>query len=830
MKSKLNIKFNAMNRRSPELLTNSLNQVINKCIVEYYQINARELNNENIIDLLQNDVLFSFLESAKNTEDELLNKRYEALINLEKEIREKIDPKNETLLDITTRMSDCFHNPVKSYDEYIKTFVNEPIEIKKMRVMQLLNRLAHKLQTMYYKKFFLVVKDSNVVEDKNNAAIGRDLYEMDIEEKNQAKHKLQQAGYDSGYIKKMEADTSLKYLSEISKWLFRKKKEYIIEVIKELDKSEHQYSYGFRKGNTNTGDYIIFDVPEYGQFALHLGPHTSDLSQTLQKYGLGRYELKDLNEKVFILQKADPKKIKDANIEQLEENDRIRYNIITRRLRKKIKTKPEGDMTKDEFYKLIEYSGNEEKYEKICKKLENAGIEPEKCFTPGIIRNVNPDNILAVIDALEKSPIGLEILPRCKSLCYYQKSDEIDLICEQLDELKIGHDIVKRKPNILIYANPFTMEKNFNVLKKYNMSITDDNIEACFSSDAQNIRKNLDYLIENGYYNEAYYGDRRLLYLRNKNIIVNMNILKFINQDKSRKIRIIPEIFSEKIDLLKKYNMKDKNVIDSFEKLQKGQEFIQDDQYYSRMDEETLENIEDNKVEISKKAKILIGKAYKFLEEYEAKNKFMLQIDEYTYSIPKVKRNIKAAILNTPPEEVLDDEQIKQICKIALLKDKNIEKDEYQKIIQLDLKEKKIDLNMTKEMSKLKEKDEVQLYEENIRLLEQIKQKKEKIETLNKSLVEIREKLEKWKSKLSGSKKYTQMQESCEKGRANKRIITNRKGKSKDIDQMQYVLGQKNEQHIAKVSKKVEVLQSEEREILEQIEKLEKDIEEFERE
>ena len=225
MKSKLNIKFNAMNRRLPELLTNSLNQVINKCIVEYYQINASELNNENIIDLLQNDVLFSFLESAKNTEDELLNKRYEALINLEKEIREKIDPKNETLLNITTRMSDCFHNPVKSYDEYIKTFVNEPIEIKKMRVMQLLNRLAHKLQTMYYKKFFLVVKDSNVVEDKNNAAIARDLYEMDIEEKNQAKHKLQQAGYDSGYIKKMEADTSLKYLSEISKWLFRKKKE-----------------------------------------------------------------------------------------------------------------------------------------------------------------------------------------------------------------------------------------------------------------------------------------------------------------------------------------------------------------------------------------------------------------------------------------------------------------------------------------------------------------------------------------------------------------------------------------------------------------------------
>ena len=34
MKSKLNIKFNAMNRRAPELLTNSLNQVINKCIVE----------------------------------------------------------------------------------------------------------------------------------------------------------------------------------------------------------------------------------------------------------------------------------------------------------------------------------------------------------------------------------------------------------------------------------------------------------------------------------------------------------------------------------------------------------------------------------------------------------------------------------------------------------------------------------------------------------------------------------------------------------------------------------------------------------------------------
>lgn len=104
--------------------------------------------------------------------EELEEKRYNALIDLYSEIADRD-------IEKIKQLNDRFHKEVIYWDDYTKDFKNDTLLVKKMRNLQLLNRMAHAYEVLWKK--FLYSESPEIDEnytEKNKIRMEKNVKEM----------------------------------------------------------------------------------------------------------------------------------------------------------------------------------------------------------------------------------------------------------------------------------------------------------------------------------------------------------------------------------------------------------------------------------------------------------------------------------------------------------------------------------------------------------------------------------------------------------------------------------------------------------------------------
>ena len=104
--------------------------------------------------------------------EELEEKRYNALIDLYSEIADRD-------IEKIRQLNDRFHKEVIYWDDYTKDFKNDTLLVKKMRNLQLLNRMAHTYEVLWKK--FLYSESPEIDEnytEKNKIRMEKNVKEM----------------------------------------------------------------------------------------------------------------------------------------------------------------------------------------------------------------------------------------------------------------------------------------------------------------------------------------------------------------------------------------------------------------------------------------------------------------------------------------------------------------------------------------------------------------------------------------------------------------------------------------------------------------------------
>ena len=147
-------------------------------LIKYYGLNE-EL-------LVQKNVNISNIEQMINTESEIPREqleidRYEALIDMLSSIDE---------FDAATAnmFKDRFHDNIKEWDDYTKSIEQDPLIVKKMRNLQILNATAHKYEALFRRVLYgRNARLGNDFTDYNKKSIEFNIEEMFSTIKNDAK-------------------------------------------------------------------------------------------------------------------------------------------------------------------------------------------------------------------------------------------------------------------------------------------------------------------------------------------------------------------------------------------------------------------------------------------------------------------------------------------------------------------------------------------------------------------------------------------------------------------------------------------------------------------
>ena len=712
-----------INHRNTDLfLEEFLKTKFRDFIAEYYQIEKKDISKDEVINFEFNENEYIRKES---TEEEKINSEYTALINMLDVLYAKV-LKTNGLKKITQNMKDQFHTRVHDFQEYVETFKNDPIEVKKIRIVQLINRLAHEYKTYYRQRAVKKLDTRDNEKRRIFSEVSRQLFDKNS---TGVEKYLKNAGFSEEELEQVKQDKILECISGIIDWMFKEKQVYIRECLRELDKSKMQYSYGYREDDIQKGDALIFDVPQYGQFSIHMGPYSKEETRYLQMmYGLQGYRGNFLEENVFILQKADENLLQRTDESRLSDRDKIKYEIITHQLVEKPRTAQRSNLTHAELERLVQTSEDVKKSKKIVETIMQHGINPNNVVTKTVLQKGTPKTVEEIIQSLEVTGIGVEVLEHAKTLLSTSADKAIDIMemVDVLNRIGVGAELLQRRPMILTTSSSSKMEAILKMMKEYKIELTDENLEAAFSSNAKNIRDNLDVSIENGVYDIARQGNKKILTMRNQTFRINANFLQSNHGGIiTEKRKINSSVFLTNERIKERYGITSEQIFEELSKT-KGQELVSQLPYSGVIDEQQ-EAIEKDEIALTDEESKMFEDIYSFIEAQELENGVVIQVGNYTYSAPKVKRYIAAIIASGEVKE-LDNEKKQQICRIALLKNKNLTDDEYNQIMGYEFKE--IDIE------KISKSSRRYLIYENNTLLQELQEKYRELQEYIRQLEE----------------------------------------------------------------------------------------------
>ena len=641
-------------------------------------------------------------QESELLKDELETARYNAMI-------EMLFSFPGDAIGFSNKSKDRFHEEISSNMEYTKSIDGDTLLIKRMRNLQLLNKLAHLFRVFIMKTTVrmipnylheydreqrrkiqsdieMIILPQEQQEEETSERVKTETTETEevkatIEEAKVkvampeeatmttpevvAAEKRLEAVIDKKIVKKIKNNRAIKMYLDLSEWMYKQKTEYTITVLNDLMNTDEKYHYGKKLDEEHRVVYI-FDVPGYGQFSVHrkIGEERLDaIEKKVPQYDGEFLKMQNL------LYKADEKLIKEANFDELSDREKSIYKIVTQTVTR--------DKTK--ATNLIKWAKDKEKARKIVKKIEDAGLNPTEFVTNSLLENGVPEEIGETIKLFLNEDIGIDIqvLKKCKKMLEIDQNKRNDIIqiAGTIKKLKISSDIFEEVPEFLIKAKPEEIEPVYEILKQYNILLTNKNIATAFLGSADNIRKNIDWAIENGAYDVAQSGYLPLFELDNSQVNMIANVL--LQNEESlitgKEKRTLNNIFmcNEK-KILKKYDITEEETIEELSKI-RGQELLKGSKYNT--ESESSEKVS------SKEQQQVFEKLFRRLEQYQSEDGIVIKIGSYCYSAHKVKEQLNQ-IVTTLGIESFENENIAEILKMALLKNKNIDKKEVEYISQ----------------------------------------------------------------------------------------------------------------------------------------------------
>lgn len=550
----------------------------------------------------------------------LETERYNALMDMYSSM-EELDWKE------IAKFNDRFHTQIKSCEEYTMDFDKEPLLIMKIRNLQMLNKVAHKIDYLIKRMLLDIIEiENNSVSnysDKEWGEISFRMIEMYTslidEDRKDAKIYLEEK-IGKNPVQNLENNKYIKKATFASRWLFREKTQYLEEILADLQKMHGEYNYG-----TNRGAFVI-DVPGYGQVNVHAGA-SEEYDRIRKQYNVPIYNGRFLGD-LYILSKANPELFEGVNYDELSRLDKQRYKIESQSNQKQ-NYRPYEELINSEQYK--------EKAGQIIKILNEIGIEPKKIINEEVLKNSDIQAVKDVIRIFEQGyGIDANILYKCKLLLQINQEKAIDimLMLEKMNQLGVSTVMIEKNPEILIFSNTEKFDEAYNVLNEYSIQPTNGNLSIALRWDIKEIKRNLDLLIENE--PETY------------------------------------EILRENLTYMFKEGVEKK--LDSLD-TNKGQELISDSKYY-------IENISEN-MELDNEQKALVEKLCQRFNKSKAIGcGAIMKINDRYYSFPRVKEQLERIFYYYDIHD-LKKENVEEILKIALLKDKNIDKEEVEQISEI---------------------------------------------------------------------------------------------------------------------------------------------------
>ena len=295
-------------------------------------------------------------------------------------------------------------------------------------------------------------------------------------------------------------------------------------------------------------------------------------------------------------------------------------------------------------------------------------------------------------------------------------------ILDQINKLGLDFNIVNEYPNFLTISKSERLKPIYDVLKEYKINLTNRNIGVAFEGNANNIKKNMDLVIEKGLYDLAKTGVNRFFTCNNKNLNMRINLLRKYNtpliNEKGDKRKINSTIFKTEEDLMKTYGITKKEILDELSCF-KGQDLIKDNKYYVE-DEKKTTLLSDEQQKIS-------NDIFQKLDKNKSQDGIVINIDDYLYSANKVKEQIDEIIIKYDIHD-LENEDINEILKVALLKNKNIDSNEIEKV------SKEIG-NLNKDGQKIKDVG----YEKIRQITSNIVEKQQNIEDIEQKITNLKD-------------------------------------------------------------------------------------------
>ena len=673
-------------------------------LINYYGLDKQEIPQKKFDISNVEQVIYM---KSKMPREQLETNRYNELIDMYSAVEEfngeEINGYNDT-----------FHRNIKVWDDYTKDFEQDPLIVKKMRNLQMLNKMAHKYEYLF--KSILSKKNPQIYEDYKKEDIKRIEYnigEMFSAIKSDAENAEQRLIREFGTtnVNEWKNNKAIKYCINASKWMFKQKDRYLVEILQDLQNTNEEYNYGVLQ------DAFVFDVPEYGQFSIQMGKNNMAKVEALkQSYDVKDYK-GDYLGNVYILSKADPELLKDVNYEELSDLDKQRYKIACQKTKEQtIEEKDSNDLDN-----LIQGAKDKERAVEIVNVLREAGLEPEKVVTKTLLDKGQPDAIKDVIEVISHNDygIGLDILTRCKTLLSVSQNKAIDVMemLDKINKLGIDSNIITEYPNFLTVSKSDKLEPIYEVLKQYKIDLTNHNIAVAFEGTPQNIKKNMDLVIENGLYDLAKAGVNKFFTSNNKNLNMRINLLKQQNvplaSEREGKRKINATLFKTERDLMEMYGIDKKEILEELSRV-KGQDLIQDSKYY--VEKENGETV------LSDEQQEMSNNIYEKLNKNQLEEDLVIKIGDYFYSAIKVKEQINSIIANLNIQD-LKNENVDEILKIALFKGKNINQKEIdevseqiesltkEEIVQEEVREEKI-------ANEMNEQQELQLFEDDEQVIQ----------------------------------------------------------------------------------------------------------------